>query len=260
MEHDQGLWRLAPSNRKNCVLSVASIRVLKNECPCERIITCLNHAYLKPLVDIAENLSTAIVYVLTRNKFRVPARELIDSGAQMTLISERLAQQLHLPREAMHMPIAGIGTSVSQVESHVLTKLISFNSSFECVLHFMVLPKLFPRLPSVSVIVNEWNIANNIKLADPQFNVSSEIDLMLGAEIFFKPNIRRTYNIGVKFTNLPINTHLGWVVSGIHIPTKHALPIVRLPKKLSLLGDSRDIAWRRFKALERRFTREPDTK
>uniref|UniRef100_A0A182W2J0 DUF1758 domain-containing protein n=1 Tax=Anopheles minimus TaxID=112268 RepID=A0A182W2J0_9DIPT len=128
-------------------------------------------------------LSTAVVYVINKDGIKLPERAFIDSGAQMDMISERLVQQLRLPRSAVQVPISGVGSTVADVRAKVTTKIKSVHSHFESVLDFLVLPKLTERLPSVTVSTRDWNIPNNIKLADPQFNVA-------------------------------INSHLGLIVSG----------------------------------------------
>jgi len=57
-------------------------------------------------------------------------------------------------------------------------------------------------------------IPNNIKLADPNFNVSSSIDMLIGAELFWRiicaGQIRQS-------NNAPIlqKTHFVWIISGV---------------------------------------------
>ncbi|XP_055633093.1 uncharacterized protein LOC129773505 [Toxorhynchites rutilus septentrionalis] len=69
-------------------------------------------------------------------------------------------------------------------------------------------------LPSVSVDVSTWDIPNGIQLADPSFYKPSNIDVIIGAELFFdifNPSERILLGNSLPWL---INSKVGWIVSG----------------------------------------------
>ncbi|XP_011706648.1 PREDICTED: uncharacterized protein LOC105461841, partial [Wasmannia auropunctata] len=175
------------------------------------------------------------------------------------------------------------------------------------------------RIPASSLKRRRFDIPQNIKLVDPQFHVSSEVDLLVGAEVFWD-----LLSVGQIKTlhNHPTlqKTRLGWILAGrlgapVHSTLKlqsfhasisndqlhdqlsrfwqlednlttaanytfeetycekHFLShvsqnhdgryIVSLPIRenvINKLGDSRGIALKRLKGIERRFKRDPALK
>ncbi|KAJ8980515.1 hypothetical protein NQ317_007935 [Molorchus minor] len=113
--------------------------------------------------------------------------------------------------------------------------------------------------------VKEWNrlliefvcvkLNSNLRLADPTFNKSSKIDVLLGATVFWKLLCVGQVNLGENMPTLQ-NTQLGWVISGI-VPTRsdqgqtnvsYELFFLRFPTKVqskliwcALLGLNKDI-------------------
>ena len=82
-------------------------------------------------------------------------------------------------------------------------------------LETIVLQPICANMPNFSIKVSEnWSHLENIKLADPQFRVTREIDLLIGAELY--PYILRDGIVTPKDSNLPvaINTVFGYVVCG----------------------------------------------
>ncbi|KOB66705.1 Gag-pol polyprotein, partial [Operophtera brumata] len=75
-----------------------------------------------------------------------------------------------------------------------------------------VLPLITPCLPSTSIPFEQLCIPDNIQLADPDFAVPAEIDLLIGADKFWELlNDNR-----IRLPNGPFlqNSKLGWLISG----------------------------------------------
>lgn len=62
--------------------------------------------------------------------------------------------------------------------------------------------------------ISKFDIPKNLRLADPSFNVPSEIDLLLNAEIFWKILGTKRISLG-KNKPVLIDTRVGWLVSGV---------------------------------------------
>lgn len=163
-------------------------------------------------------LSTALVEVMDNNNQYHTARALLDSGSQNCFISEGLLKRLNVSVIQSIMHISGVGQSVSQSNERCDINMRSLNNNYNTQLHCFVLPNITSRLPPNHFDCSTLNIPNNICLADPKFNIPSEIDLLIGADVFWDLlNEER-----VRLPNGPYlqNTKLGWLISG-PIYTKH---------------------------------------
>ncbi|XP_055634284.1 uncharacterized protein LOC129774549 [Toxorhynchites rutilus septentrionalis] len=131
-------------------------------------------------------LSTAVIKVKDADNNYVLTRALLDSGSQPSFISEALCQRLRLPRTKLNSPVSGIGQSVVNVRYAVSLSLASRFENFSTQLDCLVLPKLTVSLPSHHIDVSRWRIPRNLPLADPQFNISQGVDMIIGAGLFFE--------------------------------------------------------------------------
>ncbi|XP_055591485.1 uncharacterized protein LOC129743475 [Uranotaenia lowii] len=158
-------------------------------------------------------LSTALVRILDRHGNYHLARALLDSGSQSNFISESLCQHLDLKRNKINLPICGIGQATVNVHYKVHAKITSRFNQIEFTLDCLVLPKLTVCLPSRNVNISDWKMPRNISLADPKFNITHGIDLLIGAELFFSLLESHQILLG---EGLPLlqRTVLGYVVSG----------------------------------------------
>lgn len=80
------------------------------------------------------------------------------------------------------MPISGIAQESFEAKDLVAI-IIQFNIYRER-LNCIVLPKITQRLPQNFIHLLRLKIPSNIRLVDSQFNVPSDIDLPIGAELF----------------------------------------------------------------------------
>ncbi|XP_058840021.1 uncharacterized protein LOC131695495 [Topomyia yanbarensis] len=158
-------------------------------------------------------LSTAVVRVRDVNNVYHFARALLDSGSQSNFVSESLCQKLDLKRSRVNLPVSGIGQSTVNVHYKVQIALSSRFGGFEQQIDCLVLPKLTVSLPSRSVDISRWTIPRHLPLADPRFNISQGVDLIVGAELFYTllESQRLTLTDGYPILQ---KTVLGYVVSG----------------------------------------------
>ena len=158
-------------------------------------------------------LPTAIVKIQDNQGSFQNIRVLLDTGSQVSFITERAVQCLGLKRKRSRIPITGIiSTSAGVTNGLVTTNLRSrFNSSFVEVDCF-VISKLTSVLPSFSID----NIDSSLlllDLADPTFNEPGEKDILIGADKVFSiitgPATRADHQSPER-----IPTIFGWVVVG----------------------------------------------
>lgn len=159
-------------------------------------------------------LMTALVNVVSKSGRIHKLRALLDSGSQVNLVSETAVKALALPKYTTHVPVIGVGGLKSQIKHRVLLRMSSDYSDFMSDVDCLVTTKVTGRIPSIPVDVSNWNFPPGIVLADPNFNTPCEVDLLIGAELFF--TILKQAQLKLA-DNLPTlyDTKFGWVVAGV---------------------------------------------
>jgi len=110
------------------------------------------------------------------------------------------------------MHIIRINQTQTSTYHKINLKIKSMYNTFSQHISCYVLHKI-TRVPQVSINIDNLKIPSNIRLADPQFQVPADVDILLGAETFWQLMCIgqiRTYK------NQPIlqKTQLGWVIGG----------------------------------------------
>ncbi|XP_044574134.1 uncharacterized protein LOC123258335 [Drosophila ananassae] len=167
------------------------------------------------------------------------ARALLDSGSEATFISERLFRILKLPYQSVQARVSGLNQAVAAQS----TKMCHFQigSPIKPRLHIeaeaFVVPLLSGKLPSSSIPKEQLKDLPSFTWADPSFFQSSQIDLLIGADIL--PSIllsgSRTKICG---TLLGQETVFGWILSG---PVSKAVPksISNFSTKVSISSEAK---------------------
>ncbi|XP_072400337.1 uncharacterized protein [Diabrotica undecimpunctata] len=159
-------------------------------------------------------LATALVTVYDVENNPISVRCLTDSGSQVSFITDRLAKRICYSPYTRNLQISGIAQTSSVSNKMVDLKIYSNtypgkNFNLSCA----VLESITCQHPQVALDLNLLKIPKNIKLADPHFCTPSDVDMLLGADIYFD---LVTYGLIKLGPNLPIlqNTHLGYIVGG----------------------------------------------
>ncbi|KYN02138.1 hypothetical protein ALC62_07051 [Cyphomyrmex costatus] len=113
----------------------------------------------------------------------------------------------------------------------IKSRFNNFSERIECV----VIPRITQPLPQQIVPSQSVIIPKNIKLADPNFRMPADIDMLVGAELFFR--ILCAGQI-VQAKNKPIlqKTQFGWIVSGPTMST-NADSVLSVNHHITLLDD-----------------------
>lgn len=142
-------------------------------------------------------------------------RALLDQGSEAFFISERAAQLLRLKKHWVNVPVIGIGSvSAGVVKSSVE---IQFSSRVFAAKQFTIIAYVMKRLPNIpamdSITRSQWSHFGDIHLADPGFSSVSEVDIILGADIYGNLLLDglRKGPVGAPVAH---NTVLGWILSG----------------------------------------------
>lgn len=158
-------------------------------------------------------LPTVLVTVRSSNGNQTLARAVLDGGAQINLVTERLVQRLQAPKRREHLPIGGVGkgcqTSLFSVSLVVNSKRT--NVDFRLRLH--ILPEIMWNLPPAKVCHVE--LPNDICMADPTWAEVGNIDMLLGRELYNDILLDGMIRLKSEREDMLLqNTQFGWIVSG----------------------------------------------
>ncbi|UYV67935.1 hypothetical protein LAZ67_5002542, partial [Cordylochernes scorpioides] len=159
-------------------------------------------------------LSTAIVRVRAENGSFHPCRALIDTGSQRSLITENCREKLNLPVKKSQLTVFGIGNQpIQQSASETFLQFKPHFSDRIFKISSIILHQITVDLPNFLINRDNWPHLKNTLLADPNFDKTSPIDLVIGADL--APFL---YTGKLRFQNHPgptaCSSKLGWILSG----------------------------------------------
>ncbi|XP_075150561.1 uncharacterized protein LOC142224663 [Haematobia irritans] len=206
-------------------------------------------------------LGTALVNIC-HNGVTYCARALVDSGSEATFISERLFNTLRLPFKRTCATISGLNNTVSASAQKLcsLTLGSTLDPSIAISASALVVPHLSGGLPSRAVDPAILSQIPRIPLADLHFFKNSNIDILLGGDLF--PSIMMN---GIKNnvcgSLVAQETIFGWILTGpipIHITHAYSTLVsyhceISLGDAISRFWEVEDPPRRRFRSVEDQF-------
>ena len=161
-------------------------------------------------------LATARIVVRSPDGEPRLVRALIDQGSEVSLATEALVQFLRLPRRPSNVHVIGIGNQRQErVRGSVHFEFTprGGNGPRQAVAA-LVLPRITAYSPQLRTGVKDWTHLQGIPLADPHFTDDTQIDVLLGADIYsliLEAGIRK----GREGEPIAQKTTLGWIISGL---------------------------------------------
>lgn len=146
-------------------------------------------------------LATVVVSIKDNQSNLVSCRALLDCGSQSNFVTESFCRRLNLQMQNVNVSVAGISNISSLIRFKVDLELHSNRNNFESSISCLVLKQITDYLPSQSLNISKLNIPSNIQLADPEFNKSRPVDLLLGVSTFWQVLCAGQIHLG---ENLPI--------------------------------------------------------
>ncbi|GFX41413.1 integrase catalytic domain-containing protein [Trichonephila clavipes] len=157
-------------------------------------------------------LATAICFIRDSFGKMQEVRALLDGGSTSNFISQQCMNRLNLKREKINILVSGLNNSELTIKSRVNATIANRGNSYETNADFFVVPRITDVIPSQPFNVSLGNFSRE-KLADENFNIPRNIDLLLGAEIFYEillPGQTNLLNTKLIFQN----TVFGYIASG----------------------------------------------
>lgn len=159
-------------------------------------------------------LFSTVVLLVSDNKGNFfQCRAVLDQCSEVCVISETLCKKLKLFTRASNVLISGVNVSNNEAKRCWDVTIKSRVSNFSAGIQCYVLPKITRSTPAISFDRNIIKLPPGVALADDKFNISREVDLLLGAEWFWKLLIGAPIQL---HKNQPFfqETLFGWIVSG----------------------------------------------
>lgn len=164
-------------------------------------------------------LSTALVDIIDNQGNKHAYRALLDSGSQSNFISDRVCKQLKIKRQSVDVSVNGINQMRTNLNHQVQVSIKSKHDTYTTSISCLVLPRITGQVPAVRINAKHLVIPKDIHLADPTFHVPGDIDLLLGASIFYDLLQTGRYRSNKNEPSFQ-QTRLGWVLTG-SITTNH---------------------------------------
>lgn len=159
-------------------------------------------------------LATAIVGVHAPNGRKTKTRVLIDSGSELSFVSQSLVQMLGLPKSKTDLTISGLSGTALNTIRYVTSFDISnaFKGTLKVSVKAHVLQKITAYQPK-QFEPQKYSELRDLSLADPHPAEERRIDILLGADVIsmlMRNGLIRLQESGV----IAQATILGWILSG----------------------------------------------
>lgn len=158
-------------------------------------------------------LSTAIVRAKGSNSIEIPLHALIELGGEASAISESALQSLRIPKTPCSVEVTHLDQAKSASGSYASFVIESYHSTFATTVDALVMRSLVNRLPTKRIYFTNWSHIRNLELADPNYDQTGDVDLVLGPEVcseIILPDVRK----GEKGTPAALKTEFGWIIFG----------------------------------------------
>ncbi|KAF2888054.1 hypothetical protein ILUMI_18119, partial [Ignelater luminosus] len=173
----------------------------------------LSQNLLHPRNRIYPLLPTALVNVYDQSNQPIVCKVLLDSGSQSHFVTYNLVKRLGLKLEPLNIPVSGINHIKTNINQMVNIDISSRSTNFKKNLTFLVVPSITEYIPFTHLNASGFNVPSGLPLADPNFYLSSAIDMLIGCDLFFELLLDGQIRLGKNMPSMQ-NTLLGWIVSG----------------------------------------------
>ncbi|XP_071577848.1 uncharacterized protein [Temnothorax nylanderi] len=158
-------------------------------------------------------LSTAVVYVDDHEGLPRECPVLLDCGSQANFVSRKFLNLLAIKPRSSDISISGINGTVTQSSQNAHLKLYSRFNSYSANIICIVADQVTNKLSAFNLKRDTFDLPRNLKLADPQFHKSLEVDVLIGAELFWDILCVGQIKASAKHPIMQ-KTRLGWILAG----------------------------------------------
>jgi len=160
-------------------------------------------------------LATALVHIQDSQGQRQVLRALLDGGSTCSFISEVSVRRLGISRTRASTEVLGLSSTSLGTTKGMTSVILSphFDDNVRIPMKLLILPNVTGLLPSYPCDPTVWPHLQGLELADPQFHKPSNVDILLGADVFWDVLLDGKRK-GPKGSPVGIRTQLGWLIAG----------------------------------------------
>ena len=159
-------------------------------------------------------LATCVALFIVDEFTKLQVRVLIDTGSEVSLVTNKLVAPHRLARNSTRLSITGVGGLSAETARHgVAVSLQSCMSNFRLTLNAFSIGRITSPLPLFSSSDPHWSHISGLQLADPDFLVPSDVDVLLGADVYGRLILPRVTQ-GRLSDPVAQETKFGWIVLG----------------------------------------------
>lgn len=159
-------------------------------------------------------LGTLIAYVKDSSGRYRKIRALLDMGSEISCVSVKCAAMLGLKQYNTTREILGISNQAVYCNKQIVFELSAATDWRTCVkITALIVPKICNNVPSTSFSSQSLDTFKNIKLADPNLNISSKIDMLIGCD-YYNAILSHEQPVLIPGDPTLLRTKFGFVVSG----------------------------------------------
>ncbi|GFW04255.1 DUF1758 domain-containing protein [Trichonephila clavipes] len=131
-------------------------------------------------------LNTFMIFVKSADGYRIKLRGLLDNASTICVMREDIARKLGFKFRSANQSITGINgiTQSSKYSSNI--EVSNRDYTFARNVQFSLLPKITDAIPVSKLNISDLNIPASIELADSNFHMPGQIDVLIGSELFFE--------------------------------------------------------------------------
>jgi len=168
-------------------------------------------------------LATVVFDVCDASGNMIPCRAILDSGSQLNFVTSECAHRLGLNIVDAPLTIIGIDQLNSMMHQCCSVQLCSRVSDMKCTLEMYLLPTVINNVPKKTFNTGNFNIPDYVQfqLADPSYNKTAVVDMVLGAGLFFEI-MREERHVISNYLAFQ-DTVFGWVFTGQLITVRNEI-------------------------------------
>ncbi|GFW19515.1 integrase catalytic domain-containing protein [Trichonephila clavipes] len=188
-------------------------------------------------------LNTFMIFVKGADGYRIKLRGLLDNASTICVMREDIARKLEFKFKSANQSITGINGITQSSKYSANIEVSNRDYTFARNVQFSLLPKIIDAIPVSKLNISDLNIPASIELADSNFHMPGQIDILRGSELFFEILNPEQYYLQEGNVILQ-NTKFGYLVTG-------TLPQSQQQANCCLISEpSLDITVKKFFELE----------
>jgi len=170
----------------------------------------------KTLLSSAQTVLSTVKFLITDGDGNwQTVRAVMDSGSNGHVIKEATAKRLGLSLRRIKKEIKGINNAPTDVKYETKAMIKSRYpkyGNFVNNITFDVFPIITDQLPSYHFETKKFEIPNDYFMADPEFNIPDDVDILIGCKVFWDAVLKDRHFLSNN--GLLIHTKFGWMFSG----------------------------------------------